>query len=1050
MPPAEEKGSFVRRDTLVAIEQEVQKQWEENKPYDRDFPDDGSTGTEGEKWFETFPYPYMNGRLHMGHAFSLTKCEYMVRFQRLQGKNAIWPFAFHCTGMPIQASATKLKEEIEEFGNPPDFSKAAAAVASGPGAGKSKVAMKTGGAARQWDILKMVGIEDSEIPKFQDPDHWLRYFPNWCVKDLKQFGAAVDFRRSFITTDRNPYYDKFIQWQFNTLKGKGKVKFGKRNVVWSPKDGQPCADHDRAEGEGVGPQDYTLLKMGVQKLTEKMTPLEGKSVFLCAATLRPETMYGQTNCFVLPDGEYGAYEVSDTEVFIIGEHCARNLAFQGMSKEHGVINNLLTLMGTDLIGLPLSAPNCPHDTIYVLPMMNISMQKGSGVVTSVPSDAPDDYAALRDLKEKPKLREKYNVEDAWVDFDVIPIIEIPGYGDKAAVKLCEDYKIQSQNDRDKLADAKHEVYLKGFETGVMLVGKYKGLLVKQAKVKCKDDMIAEGHAIAYAEPEKLVVSRSGDECVVCFTDQWYLDYGEEKWRDTVLKHVEGMEMFASDTRNQFKSVLGWLGQWACSRTFGLGTHLPWDDSWLIESLSDSTIYMAYYTIANYLQGPDNLDGQKTGPAGITPEQCTQEVFDYIFLDAGYPKGCGIPEKLMSKMRREFNYWYPMDMRTSGKDLIGNHLTMTLYNHAAIWEDRPELWPRSYFTNGHLLFNAEKMSKSKGTFLMMSEACTKFSTDACRLAMADAGDSNEDANFAEDTANRAILRLTTLKSWVEDDILPNLDKMRTGPADTFADRVLESEMNQCITEAKTYFEKMQIKDALRFSYFEMFNARDFYRQATGSNVVGQEDLSKLNRGLILRWIEIFCILNSPFCPHIADFLYCKLKSSAPTKSTLTTNAYLKQFALRETLEDLVNDVLKKKPVDPYAAMAEALRAKPKKPPSVTDERWPVAGAVDPIIMAGAKFLDATLHTARLRMDAGPQAAGKKKKKGKAPEGPKPKVLGIKFFVATEYGEEQQAILKFLQSHYDKVRTVGVVFVLPSPEPRRAPRTNAQRYAPDAFI
>ena len=47
-------------------------------------------------------------------------------------------------------------------------------------------------------------------------------------------------------------------------------------MVWSPKDGQPCADHDRAEGEGVGPQDYTLIKMGVQKLTEKMAPLEEK------------------------------------------------------------------------------------------------------------------------------------------------------------------------------------------------------------------------------------------------------------------------------------------------------------------------------------------------------------------------------------------------------------------------------------------------------------------------------------------------------------------------------------------------------------------------------------------------------------------------------------------------------------------------------------------------------------------------------------------------------------------------------------------------------
>jgi hypothetical protein len=41
---------------------------------------------------------------------------------------------------------------------------------------------------------------------------------------------------------------------------------------------------------------------------------------------------------------------------------------------------------------------------YCLPLLTISMGKGTGVVTSVPSDAPDDYAALRDLQRKPEVR----------------------------------------------------------------------------------------------------------------------------------------------------------------------------------------------------------------------------------------------------------------------------------------------------------------------------------------------------------------------------------------------------------------------------------------------------------------------------------------------------------------------------------------------------------------------------------------------------------------------------------------------------------------------
>lgn len=167
--------------------------------------------------------------------------------------------------------------------------------------------------------------------------------------------------------------------------------------------------------------------------------------------------------------------------------------------------------------------------------------------------------------------------------------------------------------------------------------------------------------------------------------------------------------------------MDWLKEWGCSRTTGLGTRVPWDEQFVIESLSDSTVYMAYYPVAAQLQGIDNLDGQKVGPSGIQASAMNIAAWDYVYLGADYSaEACpDVTEAQLAKLRHEFKFWYPMDMRCSGKDLVRNHLTFSLYTHAAIWpEKKMECWTRSYFCNGYLNLNGEKMSKSTGNFLTL--------------------------------------------------------------------------------------------------------------------------------------------------------------------------------------------------------------------------------------------------------------------------------------------------------------------------------------------
>jgi leucyl-tRNA synthetase len=89
-------------------------------------------------------------------------------------------------------------------------------------------------------------------------------------------------------------------------------------------------DHDRSSGEGVGPQEYTLIKIQILSKLPKELEATGKPVYLVAATLRPETMYGQTNCFVHPDLSYAAFYVgpNDEEIYVASKRAARNMSYQ--------------------------------------------------------------------------------------------------------------------------------------------------------------------------------------------------------------------------------------------------------------------------------------------------------------------------------------------------------------------------------------------------------------------------------------------------------------------------------------------------------------------------------------------------------------------------------------------------------------------------------------------------------------------------------------------------------------------------------------------------
>ena len=143
-------------------------------------------------------------------------------------------------------------------------------------------------------------------------------------------------------------------------------------------------------------------------------------------------------------------------------------------------------------------------------------------------------------------------DEMVLPFQPVPIFDIPGYGDLVAFTVVDQLKIQSQNEKEKLAEVKEIVYLKGFYEGVMVVGDNKGKSVQDAKPLIREEVMSAGLAVLYKEPEKLAMSRSGEDRSVT--------------SGITQQAVDQLNTFNDEVKMNFISTLDWLKEHACSRT----------------------------------------------------------------------------------------------------------------------------------------------------------------------------------------------------------------------------------------------------------------------------------------------------------------------------------------------------------------------------------------------------------------------------------------------------------------------------------------------------
>ena len=834
------------------IEEKWRRRWEEARVFEAD-PKPGKA-----KFFITTAFPYPNSPQHIGHGRTYTISDAYARFLRMRGFNVLFPMAFHYTGTPILAMAKRLAAGDEELID---------------------------------TFTRIYKVPGELLSEFKDPLRIARYFHEEIKAGMKEMGYSIDWRREFTTID--PEFSRFIEWQFHKLRERGFITRGSHPVGWCPSCGNPVGQHD-TKGD-VEPEigQFTLIKF---KLGDLVLP---------AATLRPETVFGVTNLWLKPGARYVKARV-DEELWLVSARCAEKLVFLNREvKVEGEVDS------SELIGKAAVNPATGSE-VPILPGEFVDLDNATGVVMSVPAHAPYDLAALRQLKEDPS---RYGVDPSLVEpLNPIPIIETPGYGEVPAATVVDKLGVKDQSD-PRLEEATRELYRVEFHSGTMKpnTGVYAGLPVSEARERVKDDLAREGKAdFMYELLNRPVYCRCGAECVVkIFEDQWFINYGDPVWKKLAHECLDSMNIVPEELRQEFNYVLDWLKEKACARRSGLGTKLPWDPDWIIESLSDSTIYMAYYTIAGVIK-----------ERGVKAEQLTDEVFDYVLLGRGVAEDvarrAGLSVEVLEEMRRQFTYFYPLDSRHSGRDLVWNHLAFMIFNHVAVFPR--ELWPRQIVVNGSVLMEGKKMSKSMGNIIPLREGIREFGADPLRLALLISAELLADADFSPSLArsmDERLRRLYSFASWVV-----SLGQPSERPRLSLVDRWLLSRVQRHVKAATEAMERVRVREACHIALFELDKDVQWYLKRVEGEL--QDPARREAIAYVLRRaLNVQVRLLAPMAPYVCEELWEMLGGGGfvanaewprYSEEEVDVEAELAEELVKSTIEDVENivKVLKVKP------------------------------------------------------------------------------------------------------------------------------------------
>ncbi len=822
-----------------SIEQKWQKKWKEQGAWNV------KADSSKEKYFLNFAYPYANSVLHIGHGRTMTITDVVGRYQRLRGKQVLYPLGYHISGTPVLAVADGIKR------------------------GDTKTIKQVRDAIS--DYIADESEQNKLIETFTNPQNIANFFSQTIEEALDSVGMSITYERQFTTGE--PLYNSFIQWQYEKLKDNGLLKQGKYPILYSAQDENAVGEDDIKDGD--------IDKVGLSEMTLIFAKLENKDEYLVAATLRPDALFGITNMYIKSEMDLVKLNV-DGKIWVVSKSSQVKIEHQFDSVEF-----ISEHKGSEFIGLNVVAP-ITNRVVPVIVANFCDENHGTGIVFSSPADSVHDYLHLFENRFEGKSLEEFKNSEP---LELTPVTDtydkkgnkieykfnVPAYS-----KLMEYEIYQTQGNEDTLEYLKKELY-KEAHFGAKMINcgdEFNGTPLKGnvAFNKTKEKLIHLGLGTTFYETTRRAETRGGDNVIVAnLSGQWFLDYSSLDIKQKALDLMEYMTYKPNNLKQTQIGYVNWANMRPCARKRGLGTKLPYDENWIIEPLSDSTIYQMLYIIMHVLRRED-----------IKPENLTTEFYDYVYLGDGdldsVSSNTTISKEIIGECREEVKYWNNVDFRYTAWGHMSNHLNFLIYHYSIIFPK--SMWPKQICVGQFMMRNGEKISKSKGNGTPLFRIKDVYGADLYRLYLIVSSNFDVEMDFKDDDVSQVEKKLNRVKEIITSSL--NSKKIEYDSFNT-TQKWLIAQFYSKVNLAFSYFEDIKLREAYVTILFEFLTDMNYCMRR-----VGDLKFNEVMRFIVEDYIKVL----TPVIPHTCEEFWEQLGNDSFVS--------LEALEIESKLENYVND------------------------------------------------------------------------------------------------------------------------------------------------